>query len=147
MTEWKRWYDERPTDHKIKYRWRLGKPRNICGKDLTPEWTAPLELCGMGWGPNEWWPEYSNWDGYKRTVPRDLEWRPMAEGESEETIYHGFNLLPCPFTGLQPKVQLYDSWVGAGPWIGRKMSIKSYMVDSVGWYSANDMEKAWNRRP
>lgn len=143
---WTLWYNERPTDHTIKYRWRLAEPRTICGKMLQPEWTDELVLCGMGYGPSEYWPEFSDWNGYVRSVPKNLEWRKMIEGESQETIYHGFNFLPCPFTGNQPKVQLYDSWVGAGPWIGRQMSISSYLVKSVGWYNANDMEKAWNTR-
>lgn len=147
MTEWKLWYDERPTDTKVKYRWRLRNERKLCGKMLQPEWTAALQLCGMGWGPNEWWPEYSDWNGYVRSVPKDMEWRPMIESESEETIYHGFNLLPSPFTGLPPKVEGYGGYIGAGPWIIDKMGIKSYMVNSVGWHDANEMERMWNRRP
>lgn len=146
MSEWKLWYDERPTDTKKKYRWSFVSPKKICNKELIPEWTCPLVLCGMGWGPNEYWPEFSNWNGYVRSVPKDLKWREMVDGESEKTIYHGFKFLPCPFTGQMPIVELYGGWIGAGPWIGDKMGIKSYLVNSTSWYDANDMETAWNRR-
>ncbi|AIB11818.1 hypothetical protein ABAZ39_07365 [Azospirillum argentinense] len=146
-TEWTLWSERRPEDTKALYRWRI-PARMICGMMLRPEWSAKLQYCGMGYGPSEWWPEYSRWDGYVRSVPDGMEWRLAREGEDAESIsWGGLDLLPCPHTGGALKVTYRGRWLHAGPWDAESLSIRAWMVNSCGWADANKMVANWNRRP
>ena len=140
----KKWYDERPKNEYGVYRFKTGY-KNILGMQLMPEWTEEMHCCGMGHGNPEWWPLFSYWDGWNRTVPDDLEWRELEENESKKDknlIYHGLNLLNCPFTGKQPKIDYH----GRSPYYVDWLSIKSHLVDSYGWRDAKEMENVWNKR-
>lgn len=143
---WKRWYDERPSDHTLLYMWRVS-PRKLFNKILQPEWTAKMHYCGMGYSENEWWPSCSNWDGYSRTVDQTLEWRVAEEGEEEGYVnYIGLDLRPDPFTGLQPKIDYKGIWISAPPYKAESLTIDHYWGTSYGWHDANKLEAAWNRR-
>lgn len=144
MSGWTRWADARPTDLKANYRWRVSA-RPILGLTLQPEWTDKLHLCGMGHAENDWWPPFSHWDGYRRTVDPSLEWRVAAPGEPD-LFYGGLDLSPSPFTGLPPKIVKLGRWIGAPPYHVEWIGIKSYMVESLGWSDAGKMRDAWNKR-
>lgn len=144
VMEWTRWNDHRPTDHKAQYRWRVS-PREILGLTMQPEWTVKLKCVGMGYS-NEWWPDCSRWDGYRRTVDSSLEWR-MAKDYEIEPTFHGLELLPNPFTGLAPRVVTLGRYIGSPIWELQWIGIESYLVRSLGWTNAAKMRDAWNRRP
>ncbi len=147
MTEWKLWSEERPTDNKALYRWRVSE-RKILGMMLRPEWSEKLHLCGMGFSDSEYWPTFSDWNGYTRSVDPSLEWRLAAPQEAENNIYWGgLDLLPCPFTGATPVVIYMGKFIGAPPYRPEWLGIKSHMVSSLGWASAEAMRTAWNTRP
>lgn len=141
---WQLWSEVRPTDTKAKYRWRVPE-RMICKMLLRPEWTEELYLCGMGWGPQEWWPVFSRWDGYNRSVVSGLEWR-LAKDDETEIFWGGLDLLPSPFTGKAPVVRCTTPYIGAAPYQAERLSIHSWMVESCGWADATKMQSTWNRR-
>lgn len=142
--EWTKWSDRRPIDTDVTYRWRIS-PRMILGLMLAPEFSGKMRLCGMGYADSEYWPPYSYWDGYSRSVPDDLEWR-VAQPDETDIKWVGLDLLPCPFTGKEPKVEYSGRWIGAPPWSPESFSIKSHMVDSLGWSNVAEMRDAWNLR-
>ena len=72
--DWKKWSEIRPEDSTKFYRWRVS-PRLILGLEMQPEWVEKMKFVGMGYADSEWWPPYSNWDGYKRTIDPTLEWQ------------------------------------------------------------------------
>jgi len=147
MSEWKLWSDEKPTDFSTLYRWRVPM-RLILGLNLQPEWTDKLSLVGMGVGDNEWWPPFSHWDGYTRSVPKGTEWRLAAEDEPKGDIFwRGLMMQPCPFTGRKPTVYYHGSYATAPPYLPEWLGIRSYMVDNTGWRDAKKMQDAWNVRP
>lgn len=145
MSGWTRWADDRPSDHTAAYRWRVSA-RPILGLTLRPEWTEKLHCCGMGYAENEWWPPFSHWNGYRRTVDPSLEWR-VAAPDDMDLVYGGLDLLPSPFTGRPPKVVTSRRWIGAPPYLVEWIGIESYMVKSLGWTDAGKMRDAWNSRP
>lgn len=139
--EWVLWSVRRPVNTEILYRWRI-PARMICGMMLRPEWSAKLQCCGMGYGPREWWPRYSSWNGWERSVPEGMEWRLAAPGEDEKTIFWGgLDLLPCPHTGYPPNVGC-----SGAPWFTDRLYLEAWMVRSYGWTDAARMAEAWNRR-
>lgn len=145
-SEWVRWADERPTDTKALYRWRI-PTRKILGKELRPEWSEPLRLCGMGYADNEWWPGFSDWNGYRRTLPAGTEWRLAHKEETEKSIFWGgFDLKLCPFTGKLPTIGYLGRYIGAPPYRPEWLSITSYLVHRNGWYEAQKLQDAWNTR-
>lgn len=146
---WTKWLEKRtPNDDKT-YRFRAFA--NILGTDMFVEWSEKQRFCGMGYAEGEYWPSNpSTWDGYRRYITnKSLEWSELTESDStdeEDVIYHGLNLLPCPFTGKKPKVVFLPRYFGAAPyeldWIG----IESYLVKSLGWKNCEEMCKVWNKR-
>lgn len=144
---WTLWAERRPEDTKALYRWRIPACK-ILGMDLRPEWSDKLRFVGMGYGDPEWWPPFSNWDGYRRTLPAGTEWRLAAEHEAEDDIFWGgLDLLPSPFTGKPPKVGYCGQFIGAPPYRPDWLKITSHMVNSIGWKDARKMQDAWNTRP
>lgn len=144
--QWTRWDDERPTDPKALYRWRI-PARKILGMVLRPEWSGKLTYCGMGYDPHEYWPPFSNWNGYVRSVPAGTEWRLATDDEDEKSIFwSGLDLLPSPFTGQPPKVDYCGRWIGAPPYEPDWLKIVSYMIGHNSWKDAEAMQRAWNRR-
>lgn len=142
---WTRWSIQRPAEQMLSYRWRI-PARPILGLTMSPEWTGKLRLCGMGYSDAQYWPDCSDWDGYRRSVPAGLEWRVASDNEKDIT-WVGLDLLPCPFTGKRPVVSYHGRWIGAPPFCPEYLSIRSHMVESNGWREAARMRDAWNRRP
>lgn len=142
---WTLWAEQRPTDTRAAYRWRIPE-RMILGAMLRPEWTAELRLCGMGYADSEWWPAGSHWDGYNRTVPAGLEWR-LAEADETETVWGGLDLLPDPWTGKPPRVEVSTRYVAAPCWQAKSFSIK-HRFGGLGphWENVPAMVRAWNTR-
>lgn len=141
---WTKWADERPTDTNLFYRWSI-PARKICGLMLRPEWTGALVSCGMGFGENEWWPRWSHWDGYVRSVDPELEWRPAAKDEIE-TNWEGLDLLPDPWTGKPPKIETKRLWINAPVYEVEWFGITHQFGRSLGWTNAADMMNQWNNR-
>ncbi|GGE36549.1 hypothetical protein GCM10007276_12550 [Agaricicola taiwanensis] len=144
QVKWTRWAVERPADTKAKYRWRI-EPREILGMLLRPEWTDKLALCGMGYADAEWWPSFSDWNGYRRSVHPTLEWR-LTEDDETDTYWGGLELLPSPFTGKPPVVSASTRYIGAPEYLVESLSLSSFMVKSHGWRDAAAMQRAWNTR-
>lgn len=146
MSEWILWSVARPIDTKALYRWRICTAV-ILGLPMRPEWSEKLHKCGMGYAESEWWPLFSNWNGFQRSVHPKLEWRLAAENEPEGNVFWGgLDLLPCPFTGKQPVVDYKGRFIGSPPYQPEWLCIKSHMVSSVGWIDAAKMRDAWNMR-
>ena len=144
LGEWKLWSDEKPEDTKALYRWRV-PARQILGMTLRPEWTAKLSFVGMGYDPGEYWPPFSYWNGYVRTLPEGVEWRLAGEDETD-IFWGGLDLLPSPFTGKPPKVEYCGLYIGAPPYKPEWLKIVSYMVGFNSWKDAAKMQAAWNTR-
>lgn len=144
MSGWKRWADERPPSGPGVYRWRATV--EVLGKTLTPEWTEKMERVGMGYGDPEYWPlSPCHWDGYRRYMTADVEWRELRDDDPEGVVWHGFNLLPCPFSGKPPKIEYSARYIGAPPYRPESLVIRSFMVHK--WFrDANSLEKEWNTR-
>lgn len=157
MNEWINCRDRRPTDPSILYRFRLAQPTNILGLMLQPEWIDRLHYCGVGHG-NEWWPPYSDWNGWSRSVHKDLQWQPtdytieldckklvLPLGVQRE-IWHGFDLLPCPFTGRQPKVTWTPRYICGPIYEPKSLSITSGLVSLQYYEDAKLLQELWNTR-
>ena len=145
MKNWTRWVEQRPSDHKLEYRWRVS-PRKILGLEMQPEWTEKLRLVGMGYEDHQYWPlSASHWDGYRRTADSTLEWR-VADQEEKEILWNGLDLLPCPWTGKAPSIVTDGRWIGAPPYNLEWIGIRSKFVNSIGWTDAAKMMKEWNDR-
>lgn len=145
---WQKWYLRRPPNECGSYRFRVS-PREILGKVMAPEWTAKMFLCGMGYDESEWWPDFSHWDGYRRSVDASLEWRELSDIEDpkdDALIFNGLDLLPCPFTGKPPKIVQLSQWIGAPPYQLEWIGVRSAFVNSLGWRDANALAAAWNTR-
>ena len=141
--DWKKWADERPTDIEAFYMWRVS-PRTILGLALQPEWKAKLALCGVGHG-NEWWPDCSHWDGWRRSADPTLEWR-LADKDEPKERWNGLYLKPCPFTGEMPKIEVNTQYITAPIYKAVKIRIFSSLVSFGWWSSAFEMQRAWNAR-
>ena len=147
---WVKCSSQRPPNRSGSFRFRI--TAEILGLELAPEWTEEMHLCGMGHSEREWWPlSTQHWDGYRRYFTGDFEWRELtdkeAEVEGQNIVWHGLDLLPSPFTGKPPVVGYHGRWIGAPPNKAEWLSLKSHMVDSIGWRNAARMKKAWNTRP
>ncbi len=119
----------------------------ILGLEMTPEWTTGMRLCGMGHGPNQWWPDgLHHWNGYRRYFIAPYEWREIEEGDADGVTWHGLDLLPCPFTGKQPIVGYTGIWTVAPPNKAESLSLKSQFVNQHGFRDAAKMRDAWNTR-
>lgn len=96
---WTRWSERRPPNARGSYRYRAAF--DLLGVPVTAEWNEEMHLCGMGYGDSEWWPlSPCRWDGYRRYITIDnLEWSLCADDDPPGVVWHGLNLLPCPFTG------------------------------------------------
>lgn len=120
MSEWTKWTERRTPNERIPVRLRCKpKHKTVEGVSLV-EWTTKQSLHGMGHDDMIFVPDgVSNWDGYNRTVPVDLEWRLLCEGEDqkkENTVWHGLSdkLAPCPFCGCLPHVSANETRGGRG---------------------------------
>jgi hypothetical protein len=83
-------------------------------------------LCGMGHGTEECWPEFSHWDGWRRTVPDDIQWRPRAVGDRRGDIQvEGVAIESCPFCGRPPKIEIYRCGTPGGG--------DGYIIHSSPW--------------
>ena len=146
MDSWTLWSEQRPTDAKIVYRWRI-PAQEILGLVMQPEWSDKIfsPLCQ----PDIYCPSCAKWDGWKWHIPKGLEWRVALpdEPEGEKGVVWGdLGLLPCPFTGKLPTVIYHGRYIGAPPYHAEWLGIASHIVRSIGWHSAKDMRDAWNMR-
>ena len=143
---WTKWSDKRtPNDDKT-YRFRVYA--NILGTNMSVEWSEKQRSCGMGYADPQYWPMMPcHWDGYRRYITHaSLEWSESIVGDSEDVVFHGLNLLSCPFTGKQPIIKWSGRYIGAAPYELEWIGIKSYLVDSLGWRDVKQMCDTWNKR-
>ncbi len=144
--EWTLWSEQRPPNERGSYRYRASFP--LLGLNVTAEWTEEMHLCGMGYSDSEWWPLRScYWDGYKRYITvKGLEWSPIHPDDPDGVVWHGLDLLPCPFSGKAPTIKLSGQYIGAPMWRSEAIWISSPGVPERRWTDAKKMRAAWNTR-
>jgi hypothetical protein len=144
--EWTLWSDQCCPNERGSYRFRA--TFKFLGLDVTAEWTEELSLCGMGYGDSEWWPvRCCHWDGYRRYITiSELYWSPVQAYDADETVWHGLDLLPCPFTGKPPKIEPSGRYIGAPLWRSEAVWISSPGVPRRRWIDAKAMQAFWNTR-
>lgn len=114
---------------------------------MQPEWSD--KIFSFPCKPDIYCPSCAKWDGWNWHIPNGLEWRVASPDEPEGekgVVWGGLDLLPCPFTGKLPTVIYHGRYIGAPPYHAEWLGIESYIVRSIGWYSAKDMRDAWNTR-
>lgn len=144
--EWTLWAEQRPPNAHGSYRYRATFP--FLGLVVTAEWTEEMHLCGMGYGDHEWWPLRScYWDGYRRYITiKGLEWSPLTAYDTDEIVWHGLDLLPCPFTGRPPKLEPSGQFIGAPLWRSEAVWLSSPAIPKRRWTDAKAMLASWNTR-
>lgn len=144
--EWTLWSDQRCPNAQGSYRFRASF--TLLGVPVTAEWTEELRLCGMGYGESEWWPlRPCYWDGYRRYITNStLEWSPVQAYDPEHVVWHGLDLLPCPFSGKPPTIELSGQYIGAPLWRSEAVWISSPGVPKRRWTDAAAMQRHWNTR-
>ncbi len=147
---WKLWSpDDRPPEHlqRTPLRWLVVNVQCL-GRRMAVEWTDKQSLCGMGYGDSEWWPPGSTWNGYTRRLLADYWWHELPDGDDAQMrcIFHGLDLLPCPFTGNRPVMQPSTRYIGAPPFLVERVTLSSWIA-KVSESSADVLEQHWNRRP
>jgi len=102
----------------------------------------------MGYSESEWWPlRPCHWDGYRRYITNPtLEWSPLQAYDPDGVVWHGLDLLPCPFTGKNPTIETYGQYIGAPLWRSEAVGIWSPAVPKRRWTNAKAMVDAWNTR-
>ena len=143
---WTLWNDRRPPNESGSYRYRAAFP--FLGLSVVADWTEKMHLCGMGYGDSEWWPlQPCHWDGYRRYITNPtLAWSPLQEDDPEQIMWHGLDLLPCPFTGKPPLLEPSGQYIGAPLWRSEAVWISSPAVPKRRWTNAAAMQAAWNTR-
>ena len=128
-------------------RW-LAQDVPCLGRRMDVEWTDKQSYCGMGYGPHEWWPPGSHWNGSSRRLYARYWWKELPEGDSGEMrcVYHGLYLLPCPFTGNLPAMSPSTRYIGAPPFLVDNVTLSSWIA-KVSASRADHLEELWNRRP
>lgn len=144
--QWTKWSDGRPPNAPGRYRYRASFV--LLGLPVAAEWAEDMHLCGMGYAESEWWPlRPCHWDGRRRTITNStLEWSQVQADDPPSVVWHGFDLLPCPFTGEPPRVEAQGRYIGAPLWHSETVSIQSAFVRTTYWHDATAMVRAWNRR-
>lgn len=151
VKSWKVWSTtDRPPEDTVAHplRW-LAFDVPVLGRNMHVEWTAKQVYCGMGYGPSEWWPPGSDWNGYRRKLLATYLWRELSEdedGDHPRYHYHGFDLLPCPFTGQAPSLTPTTRYIGAPPFLVESITVSSWIAKVVGVTNAGRIEDLWNRR-
>lgn len=143
---WTLWSEQRPPNARGSYRYRATFP--FLGLSVTAEWTEEMHLCGMGYDDSEWWPLSScHWNGYQRYIThKGLEWSPLQAYDPDDIVWTGLDLLPCPFTGRDPKLEPQGQFIGAPLWRSEAVWISSPAVPKRRWTDAKAMQKLWNTR-
>ena len=144
--KWTLWSERRPPNEDGLFRYRVRA--NILGLIMRPEWTEKMHLCGMGFDDAEYWPlSPCRWNGSRRYITHaGLEWSPIEHDDSGDVFWGEINLLPCPFTGTQPKIKAVGKWIGAPLWESEALYISSQMIPASRWTDAKKMVAAWNTR-
>jgi hypothetical protein len=144
--EWTRWKDQRAPNARGIYRYRVRA--EILGAVVTVEWSEEMTLCGMGHAESEWWPLRScRWNGYQRYITHEgLEWSTILPSDPDGIVWHGLDLLPCPFTGQPAHIEAVGRYIGAPLWHSEAVYIWSAGVPKRRWTSIPEMVKAWNAR-
>lgn len=147
MAEWIKFAERRP-EGKGLFWFRNADFKFPC-TEISVEWVAETHLCGMGCCPDEWWPTFSHWDGYNRTVPPRTEWRAIEGSEKKgDTHYPGIELLPCPHCGRAPPVEPSPRWIGMPIYLALEFSIHCRCRGSFGprYNGLGNAAAAWNCR-
>ncbi len=141
--EWRNWPENRPEGKALCW-WRVA-PRMIGAIEWRPEWVDETHFVGMGYSANEWWPPMSNWDGYKRTLPKGLQWRPAREDERKSLVVP-IDVAPCPICGSAPHWDVSGSWATAAPYLATQFTIGHCFARLQYFTDLPKMLARWNKR-
>jgi hypothetical protein len=163
MSDWIDWKDTRPAAEgqgPYFHWWRVGPVANT---GTAPEWIGKIAFCRMDYAEHEYWPEFSNWNGFHRTVPALTQWKPLTNADQElvarllkqgvpdfcikarTVIYPGIDLEKCPFCGRLPRVKFRPRYIGACVKDAEEFAIEC-CLPNVCRNTLPEAAVIWNRR-
>lgn len=89
-------------------------------------------------------PEFDHWDGYRVTVPKNVEWRNVEENDNEVNIENA-EIKCCPFCNSQPTLSAKSEYIGSTPMNARLFQIKCCISDTR-YHSLERVLEIWNKR-
>jgi hypothetical protein len=113
---------------------------------------------GNGYAPDILSPDFDHWDGYRVSLPKGVEWKPVVEDEiiafpkphcldGEFFKVPDLNLKPCPFCGDAPKIRWHGRWIAAPIWEVESFSIRCCVAKIEFWKGDFDkLVERWNAR-
>lgn len=147
MAEWTKFAERRPEGEGL-FWFRIAGFK-FPGTEISVEWVDKVSLHGMGYGEDEYWPGFSNWNGYQRTVPAGVEWQPIKEGDKKDAArYPGISLTVCPHCGRSPNIEPTSRWITMPVFSAREFAIHCRCRGSFGprYNGLGNAAAAWNRR-
>jgi hypothetical protein len=146
--EWFSFSDVKPSEEGL-YKFKLPY-RNVGGLELQPEWVDEVKDRGGYNEPQNLWPAFAHWDGYSRSVPSGLKWRPLKENEKKDDYqFNGLDLKDCPFCGSKAKVNWNYTFIGSRIFNAHEFSIACtgcYLAKSPTTSDLKRMVEIWNKR-
>ena len=144
--EWNSWYKQRPEDVNATYLWRSVEMQEKRGIPASVSFALKMQRVGMGLAEYQSWPEFSHWDGSRRSVPEDTEWA-LADQDCKigSAVCAEGMFAECPICGSHPLIEFKGRYFTAPIWHGEYFRVRCCFL-SVYRYNWNDLQSAWNRR-
>ena len=152
MTEkaWKSFEEEKPTNEGL-YWWKLNDIE-LGGMNVSPMWTDKYAEMNCGYD-KEMWPEFSDWNGYKRSVPEGLYWMSAKTDEKDRRILP-IIIKPCPFCGTAQKISSLEKHGGGVVVNSRLYNHNTFWIkcthcgcsSTPHFNDLNKLTRLWNKR-
>ena len=166
---WTKWSERQP-ENLVKGRVLLWKTKKV-NSDLIFIMSGPLSYRHNGvTSTDHIMPPMTRWDGWQHLIPSDLEWSEdvpewiereatwerkdkwgcVHKGVTDHKLVQlvevvGIDLLPCPFSGKQPRWESRDGWIGAMPHQQHEFTVRGAV--SRGFVSCpKRAAELWNTR-